>query len=225
MARWFSQRCRLFDGYTDESLSLKGKTNLSENVAVWVPLIAAVAGWIAAGIAAYSAFLARRSTRIMSAQESRKHPCLVPYLSHGYMKRRPDKNARVYTFSISLNNISDSDNSVVEISLIMRYRRQDLHLYTAVLPHNPSLVTDLTYTNIQPFQLPATIPAHQSITGWALFVLSDDIVNNAIIDSYTIRSLDTHGLAFELESIILKLVPHDFAVINHSKSFSSSALI
>ena len=156
---------------------------------VVIPIIAAcVSIWSAI----VSARAAKRSLSISEQQESRRQPLLNLYLIKGYFKQL--KRDKIFAFSMSVSNAKDTDNAIVHLELEVSYVSPQNICMKVKVPHDVSLVKDFDEGEIKPFVLPTTVLSHQAVAGWALFNVSEALLNKGVLDSYRIVLTDSHGI-------------------------------
>lgn len=157
---------------------------------VGIPIIAAcVSVWSAI----VSARAAKKSLAISEQQETRRQPALKPYLISGYFKKIT-KDDKIFSYSISVSNATDTDNAIVLLELEVCYVSTQNNCMKVKVPHEVNLVKDFGGGEIKPFVLPATVLSHQAVAGWALFNVSGALLNEGTLDSYAIILTDSHGL-------------------------------
>jgi len=170
-----------------------------ETLIVLIPIIATV---VSVWSAIVSARAAKRSLAISEQQESRRQPLLSPYLFKGYFKQF--KNEKIFVFSISVSNATDVDNAIVHLELEVSYVSAQNVCMKFKIPHEAKLVKNLDVGEIKPFNLPVSIGSHQAIAGWALFNVTEAMLNEGALDSYKVILTDSHGLLTKFDPGILK---------------------
>jgi len=154
-----------------------------------IPVIAAI---VSIWSAIVSARAANRSLTISEQQESRRQPFLNLYLFKGYYKQV--KLDRIFAFSMSASNARDTDNAIVHLELEVSYVSTQNICMKVKVPHDMSLVKDFSEGEIKPFGLPTPVLSHQAVAGWALFNVSEALLNKGVLDGYRIVLTDTHGI-------------------------------
>jgi len=166
-----------------------------------IPIIAAcVSVWFAI----VSARAAKKSLALSEQQEARRQPALNPYLIKGYFKKLKSNDSKIFAFSMSVSNATDTDNAIVLLELEVSYVSTQNACMKVKVPHEVDLVKDFGGGEINPFNLPTSIMSHQAVAGWALFNVSDALLNEGILDSYTIVLTDSHGLVTRFDPGIPK---------------------
>lgn len=172
--------------------------------ATWTGIATAIAAWLALVVSVLSLVIAIRAQRLAERQEARRTPVLKPYLVDGYVRTGADGN-RVYAFLLSISNPSDIDNSVANIDLHVAYRRADddmsMVLKVRASQDSASSITKPLESTLLP---PQRVDAHQTLTGWAFFGVSREILTDTIIDGYRIVLTDTHGIEAAVEPIVVR---------------------
>jgi hypothetical protein len=160
-------------------------------------LISALA-LLASGWSAFNSWqskrIARRALSINEGQEQRRRPQLGIYMADGYRRYLPDK--QLFGFFVSVSNPTDINNSVVKAELQVTYvLGADIKAICRV-PHSPAfaeIVTDVISNSANVLLLPIRIDAHQTVTGWLVFSLANNIIAGKTIDAHQIILEDSHG--------------------------------
>lgn len=184
-----------------------------DNMSVWIAIISAIAAWAAAisAIAAWAtawytaraAKIAQKSLELALQQEQRQRPNLELYLVDGQIRRFRSQQFRIYAFHLSISNNSDANNSLKDISLVIKHSRGQELDSNFVVSHNPELATVMPVLKAQPIPNPSTIGSHETVAGYALFHVHDDLLRNSVVESYMLKVIDSHGLETRLEPILL----------------------
>lgn len=172
--------------------------------ALWIAIASAVASCSAALFAFWSIKIAQRSFRLSEDQANSRLPNIVTYLMDGMVRRFDESEKRLYAFSISLSNRSDSDNSLSALELRMIYTVENSVPSNVLLPHTPNLSHNFGLKGAKPITIPIHINAHGTIAGWAFFEIDNSLLKQATINKYEIRFLDAHGKESSIEPIILR---------------------
>jgi hypothetical protein len=125
------------------------------------------------------------------------------YLVNGYRRLVPAR--QLFGFLVSVSNPTDINNSVPRAELQVTYLVGDVKA-TCRIQHNPELAVN-TVQSARPatvFTLPARVDAHQTITGWLLFTLDNDVIQKGTIDAHSLLLEDTHGVTTSTGPIMVK---------------------
>ena len=172
----------------------------------WIAVAALVISFASAFFAFWSNIIAKRSLRLSKEQAKARLPNLVPYLIDGLARRLDERKTKLYAFSLSLSNRSDSDNSLSIIELRFFFTRSSGISSNIIIPHNSNLSENLGLEGTEPLIIPVHISAHGTVTGWAFFEIDESIINDVSIERYEIRLIDAHGNEINLEPVILREV-------------------
>lgn len=115
------------------------------------------------------------------------------------------KRFEVYAFLLSISNPSDSNNALAKVELHITYETPAHTFVTAQILS--SQTRGDAFAELHNFQLlsaPARLDAHQTLTGWILFRVSDAILNGAVVDSYSIVLFDSHQIKTSVEPIMVQ---------------------
>lgn len=174
---------------------------------IWTIIISSVSAMVAivaAFFANSSNVTARKALAIAEQQEVRKRPALTPYLIEGYFKKIEEAKTKIYGFSISLSNPTDIDNSIAHLELEICYVTVQNVCMKLKIPHRDNLVHEFGGGSIKPLVVPLPVLAHQTVAGWALFNVSNALLGDCEIDSYSISITDAHGVINRVEPYLVK---------------------
>lgn len=176
---------------------------MSNDLALWIAIASLLISFASALFAFWSNMIAKRSLRLSEEQAKVRLPQLVPYLMDGLIRRLDERKTKLYAFSLSLSNRSDSDNSLSALELRIIFTRTG-NVSNILFPHNSTLAQDFGLESTKSIIIPAHINAHGTIAGWAFFEIDDSILRNVNIERYEIRFVDAHGKESNIEPIILR---------------------
>jgi hypothetical protein len=165
-----------------------------------------------AAIACWAAFNSWRSRRIATRalaiseiQEQRRHPHLSIYLSTGYRRYLPKR--QLFSFFVSVSNPTDINNSISQAELQVTYVLDGDITAVCRIPHKPEIAERVNTTEASGaavFSLPARIDAHQTVAGWLLFAVDNELISGRTIDSHKIILEDSHGVSAQTEPIVVR---------------------
>lgn len=142
-----------------------------------------------------------RALAISERQEKRREPQIGIYLANGY--RRRTLKQQLFGFLVSISNPTDINNSVAraELQLTCVLKNDAKTIYR--LQHNPGVgkETMQTASAATVFTLPQRVDAHQTVSGWLLFALDNDLLRNMTVDSHSLILEDTHGVSANTDPI------------------------
>jgi hypothetical protein len=171
----------------------------------WTNVTSVVIALAALLVSLCSFIVAFRAFRLAQKQDDRKRPSLVPSLLNGYVQFRETQKVRVYAFLLSVSNPSDSNNSLAKLELHISYRTPAQTLVTAQVPSSQSRGD--AYAELPEFSslsTPARLDAHQTLTGWAVFRVSEAILKDTIIERYSVALFDSHNIKTSVEPIMVQ---------------------
>jgi hypothetical protein len=158
----------------------------SSNVIALASAVVAGASGLYAGSSAKSA---RKTYRLTLAQDARRDPNLIVYLSDArILTSHKGTKAEV---SITITNPTDIDNSVTRAELQVTYRRSGGPA-TKINITSSSTVSILPSTEQAVLDVPVGVPSHQAIAGQLTFLLPAMILHDCAIDNYSLSLHDTH---------------------------------
>jgi hypothetical protein len=163
---------------------------------------------IASCLAAWVAIIfSYKTLGIARQQEARCKPSLILSIFESYLNKT--KKERVYAFMISVSNSSDTDNAIVQTDLRIEYRTDANYLAVVVLPASRQDEKPFINDSSSSIQLPISVDAHHNATGWIYFHVSEDLIENWIVDSYKIVVTDSHGEKTSIEPTLIKELIHE----------------
>lgn len=156
-------------------------------------------------IAVLSFIVSYKAFQLAQKQDERKRPLLVPSLLGGYVHFRGDKKVRVYAFLLSISNPSDSNNALANIELHITYRMPaQVQVTTRLLSSSSRGDAFAKLSEFSILSTPARLDAHQTLTGWAVFHVSEGILKDATVEGYTVALFDSHGIKSSVEAIMVQ---------------------
>lgn len=174
------------------------------NVEAIIATVAALAALASAGFAYVVSRQGKRALLLAERQEARRRPSLVLYLSEGYVRHFGGEAAyRLYAFLLSISNPSDIANSVARIDLYVTYTtKQSLRMTIKVecKPFQSVEFGDAQNSLSTPFAL----SSHETSAGWAYFRVEEELLNDSVIDGYSVVATDSHGIPTGIESVIVR---------------------
>jgi hypothetical protein len=171
----------------------------------WINVAGLAIALIALTVSFCSFLVSLKAFRLSQKQEARKKPILVPSILNSYVQYLEIENARVYAFLLSISNPSDSNNALAKAELHITYETSAQALVTAQIPS--SLTRGEAYAELQDFSLlsmPTRLDAHQTLTGWIVFRVVEEILSDAIVDGYKIALFDSHQTQTDVEPIMVQ---------------------
>lgn len=175
---------------------------------VGVPIISSLATLVVAVLTLFNVLIARRSLNLLEAKEARWSSNFYLYHSDSYMKCFPSKDIRIYAIALKVSNRSDADNTIVDLSLFIRFNRGSACSTNLELPqvdgnsNGTTLLAGRKPEEILP--RPLFLRAHGAQQGWALFQVEDTLLRSATIEVSEVRAADVHGQQVSLPITILR---------------------
>ena len=181
---------------------------------VHVDIFADPKTWISAlalFVSGCSAFISWRSWKnssraldISERQEKRRQPQLGIYLANGYRQQIPGR--QLFGFLVSVSNPTDINNAIARAELQVVYLLANDAEVVCRVQHNPKLGEDTARDNSAAtvFSMPFRVDAHQTVSGWFLFVLDDDVIREDTIDTHALILEDTHGISTKTDPITVR---------------------
>jgi hypothetical protein len=163
---------------------------------VWIPALALLVSLISVFLSWRSSKIARRALAISEGQEKRRQPQLGIYLANGY--RQLTSNGQLFGFLVSITNPTDINNSIARAELQITYLLEKDVETICRLQHNPAVGESVSHNALQAaaiLSLPVRIDAHQTVSGWFLFALDNQVIGKGSVDSHRLILEDTHGVS------------------------------
>jgi hypothetical protein len=171
----------------------------------WTDIVVAVMA-VAAFIVAVGSFrVSSRALRLSEQQEQRKQPRLVPRLLDSHFESLTE-GGRVYSFSLSVGNPTDSDNAIAQIEMHLRYLIDGDVSMTVKLP--PSVAICVSASDHPRLITPSRIAAHDTASGWCDFVLKPSFLSGRTIDGYQIVLTDSHQAETSVDALVVSEKRH-----------------
>jgi hypothetical protein len=166
----------------------------------WTDIVVAVTAVAALIVALRSFGVASRALRLSEKQEQRKQPRLVPRLLDSHFENLTE-GGRVYSFSLSVGNPTDSDNAIAQIEMHLRYLIDGDVSMTVKLP--PSVGICARANDHPRLITPSRIAAHDTVSGWCDFVVKPGILSGRTIDGYQIVLTDSHQAERSVDALVV----------------------
>ncbi len=171
---------------------------MQDPLASWATIAGVVATLIIAILTFFNVRVARNSLKLMEQREKRLQPSLQ--LSHisSYMKRDKENNSRIYAINIGITCNSDTDDSARDLSLRIYFKRSSELTSNVALPNMRNVERgDIDFMGVEPnkvLSVPLNIKAHDALTGWGIFKVSDDFLAGSDIENYQVILTDAQNV-------------------------------
>jgi hypothetical protein len=178
-------------------LSVDPKTIIAA-LALIVSLCSLAVSWRSGGRAS-------RALKISESQEKRRQPSLGVYLAKAYRQLIPGK--QLFGFLVSVTNPSDINNSIARAELQITYLLNNDVKAICRISHNHELAEKDRIGEPQEasvFAVPARIDAHQTLFGWFLFALDNNVIGEGTVDSHSLLLEDTHDITTDSGPIMVR---------------------
>lgn len=148
---------------------------------------------------------ASRALDISEGQEKRRQPSLGIYLAKAYRRLMPGK--QLFGFLVSVTNPTDINNSIARAELQITYLLNNDVKAICRIPHNHELAEKDRAGEPQEasvFAIPFRIDAHQTLFGWFLFSLDDNVIGEGTVDAHSLLLEDTHDITTDSGPIMVR---------------------
>lgn len=174
---------------------------MSTEIAFWVAIGSLLVSTVSVFISYRNTKIAKESLNLNQHREEKRRPKFLISLMNNFWKHNRITKCRMYAFSISVSNPTDSDNSISRIELLIKYLMSGNYCCAVKFPHDNSVGDKLIQNANNSFSLPCNIGAHQTAAGSVYFKVDDEILNNNRIDGYRLIITDAHEISSDIEPI------------------------
>jgi hypothetical protein len=158
---------------------------------------------ISAVIAISSRRIAKKAMTITTKTYHDKQANFSIYLIEGYRWKGSVKNVPIILFNISINNKSDSKNTL-KCSLEIEYFKPNGKFTKAIITHDPNLKSRIPNSKITPFPIEIRLDEKHTESKWILFQQPQDPFLKYKINKYIIRMTDNKNNEQIAETYLLK---------------------
>ena len=178
--------------------------NFSSDPKVWISVLALLVSGCSAFFSWRSGKNAARALAISESQEKRRQPQFGIYLVKGYRRLVPKR--QLFGFLVTVSNPTDINNSIARAELQITYLLEKDVKAICRIQHTPTLGENTVSegTSATLLSLPMRIDAHQTVSGWFLFGLDNDVIRDGTIDAHTLILEDTHGVSTTTDPIMVR---------------------
>jgi hypothetical protein len=171
---------------------------------VWISALALLVSCGSVFISWRSGRNAARALAITENQEKRRQPQLSLYLFKGYRRLLP--TGQIFGFLVSVSNPTDINNSMARAELQVTYLLENEVKVVCRIQHNPTFGENTPSNGMSStvFSLPVRIDAHQTVLGWLLFGLDDNVIRKGTVDAHSLVLEDTHGTLTSTDPIMVR---------------------
>jgi hypothetical protein len=204
---WAQVQCQRMDDCEVGVMIAEAQAILRTSAKDWTDVVVAVAAVAALIVALISLKVSSRALRLSEKQEQRKQPRLVPSLLESHFANLTE-GGRVYSFSLSVVNPTDSDNAIAQIEMHLRYLIDGDVSMTVKLPLSSVDICYPAATDHPRLMTPSRIAAHDTAFGWCDFVVKPGILSGRTIEGYQIVLTDSHQAETSIEPLVVSEKRH-----------------
>lgn len=184
---------------------------MQDPLASWAVILGSIGTLAIAILTLLNIRIARNSLKLMDQREKRLHPDLEIYHVDSYAKRDREHDSRIYAVNIRISNRSDTDNSAKELSLKIYFKRDEGITSNIAIPTIKDAgkrVRDLLGIGSDDIiPVPCRLKAHDIVSGWALFEISDEILSGSRIENNEVILTDTNNVTSSFEILVMRETP------------------
>lgn len=181
---------------------------MQDPLASWVVILGSIGTLVIALLTFLNIRIARSSLKLMEQREKRLHPELDMFHIESYAKRDKEQDSRIYAVNIRISNRSDAGNSAKDLGLKIYFKRDGGITSNIVIPTIKDVdqrVRDLVGIGSDDIiAIPCRIRAHEVVSGWALFEISDEILGGSRIENYEVILTDTNNIISSFEILVMR---------------------
>ena len=170
----------------------------------WIALGSMLAAWIAAWQAIRSTRLSRRMYCLSVAEQRRTEPALEVYLANSYIVHLQNEKRRIFVFHLLITNQSLAANSIKQVKLTLEYGQRGQPTSNVAVPHDSNAASAVGVGPLQLLRVPSPIAAGETGSGAAVFPISNALLGNSVVESYTVTVLDAYDRQAHCQAILLK---------------------
>jgi hypothetical protein len=161
----------------------------------------AIAGFC---ISVFNLYFTWQSRKLAREQEHRRLPRLVSSLINGYFQKDKEAGGRVYAFLVTVTNPTDSNNAIAKADLAITCLTADRTQMTVKIRTNGSSALNFVKGQDAALAVPASISAHNAISGWLRFHVPAALLEGVAIESYRLVFTDPHGEETSVAPILVQ---------------------
>ena len=173
-----------------------------------------VTDWVAVGsmLAAFAAaWQAWRSTRLAAQmhaiavdQQLRTETPLEVYLAESRLLHFPSEKRRVYFFDLLITNKSPAATSIKTLTLSLNYAEGDGPRPNVAIEHDSTAMAESAAEAPTPISIPRPVAAGETISGAALFPITDGLLAKKPVESYDLKVVDAFDRTAECHAVLLR---------------------
>lgn len=175
-----------------------------DDIYFWIAIISAIAAIVTAWYTAHATRISKKNLEVALQQIQLQDPNLELYLVDGHIRRFINLQYRIYAFHLRISNKADANNSLRELSLTIIHNRGSEISSNFTVPHDSDLNNEMQNLEIPPLQIPSKIGPHETLAGYALFRVNDNLLRDSTVEAYKLKVIDGHGIDTVLEPILLR---------------------
>jgi hypothetical protein len=178
---------------------------LSADPKTIIAALALIVSLCSLAVSGISGVRASRALEISERQEKRRQPSLGVYLARAYRRLMPGK--QLFGFLVSVTNPTDINNSIARAELQITYLINNDVKAICRIPHNHELAGKDGAGEPQEagvFAVPSRIDAHQTLIGWFLFALDNNVIGEGTVDSHRLLLEDTHDITTDSGPLMVR---------------------
>lgn len=166
-------------------------------VTTYSPIVISFLALIVSGVSLY---LSLQKFRMDRKKEIESNPNLDVRYEEGYKdKRGADRS--IYSFLLSVTNLSDRANTIEKMVLVIEYRLPTGELVKFQCDN--SIPADPSFDLGRQIEFPTLIGAGETVVGWSYFETTDPPAGGLNIVSYLVELRDSRGVLPNFRPVVL----------------------
>ena len=174
--------------------------------------LAAILGSLGTLVVAFFTWLnikiARDTLKLMAQREKRLSPDLELFRIDSFLKHDKEHKLHLYAVNLRVSNRSETDNAIKDLTLRVYFKRQqEITSNVNVSNGRQVMASTLSLMNLRKEDLivaPVRIKARDIIAGWALFEVSDEIIDDTRMERYEVVVTDTNNIINSFEVLVMQ---------------------
>jgi hypothetical protein len=171
---------------------------MHDPLATWAAIAGTTVTFFIGLLTFFNVRVARNSLKLMEQREKRLQPSLHVFHISSYMKRDKEHNFRIYAANISITCTSDTDNSVKDLNMKIFFKRATGVISNIAIPIiqdiDPKVIELIGVGADKILVVPHRVRAHEAVTGWALFKISNEFLAGSNIENYQVAITDVQDV-------------------------------
>jgi hypothetical protein len=169
-------------------------------------LIAVLALLVTLSLGLWNRKTAKRALGLSERQEARRESRVDLHLNESLAWRRDANEDRILGFHLVITNPTDRDTSIIRSELRINYSIEGV-VATVKVPTTSMTGLSAPIPDVESVDVPARLNANDTISGWFLFQVPDQLIHNRPVDRYEVVFRDLHEIEESVQVTVFHEVP------------------